>query len=206
MPPGIQDNAFTPPQVAAVTGLPLPAVQKAIEHKLIQPRRVREGRVVRRLLAKWQLLYLALEARGLSSLPLATRRQVARAVEQDPGIDAMAISDGGVILVQFKSARRDVDRGLRRLADARRMVESDPEIMRRTAVYKGTRIPVQSVADMLSQGASIEEILEGYPSLTREKIELAPMYVRAFPHKGRPAARPWARRKPRRTSRQRLTT
>jgi hypothetical protein len=114
MPPAIQDNAYTSPQVAAVTGLPLPAVQKAIEHKLIQPGRVREGRVVRRLLAKWQLVYLAMEARGLSSLPLATRRQVARAVEQDPGIDAMATSEGGVVVIQFKSARRDVDKGLRR--------------------------------------------------------------------------------------------
>ncbi len=204
MPPATQDNAYTSPQVAAVTGLPLPAVQKAIEHKLIQPRRVREGRVVRRLLAKWQLVYLAMEARGLSSLPLATRRQVARAVEQDPGIDAMATSEGGVVVIQFKSARRDVDKGLRRLSDARRMVESDPEVMRGTPVYKGTRIPVQSVADMLSQGASVEEILEGYPSLTREKIELAPMYVAAFPRKGRPAMRPWARREPRRTTRQRL--
>jgi uncharacterized protein (DUF433 family) len=205
MPPEVQDNAYTSPQVAAVTGLPLPAVQKAIEHKLIQPRRVREGRVVRRLLAKWQLVYLAMEARGLSSLPLATRRHVARAVERDPGIDVIAISEGSVVLIQCKFARRDVDKGLRRLADASRMVESDPEVLRGTVVYKGTRIPVQLVADMLSQGASVEEILDGYPSLTREKIELAPMYVKAFPHKGRPARRPWARREPGRSSRQRLT-
>lgn len=192
MPPGTQDNAYTSPQVAAVTGLPLPAVQKAIEHKLIQPRRVREGRVARRLLAKWQLVYLAMEARGLSSLPLATRRQIARAVEQDPEIDSMLISEGSVVVIQCKSARTQVNKGLRRLSDASCMVESDPEVMRGTAVYKGTRIPVQLVADMLSQGASVEEILDGYPSLTREKIELAPMYVTAFPRKGRPAIRPWA--------------
>jgi len=161
---------------------------------------------VRRLLAKWQLVYPAMEARRLSSLPLATRRQVARAVEQDPGIDAMAISEGSVVVIQCKSARREVNKGLRRLSDASRMAESDPEVMGGTAVYKGTRIPVRLVADMLAQRASVEEILDCYPSLTREKIELATIYVTAFPRKGRPAIRPRARREPRRTTRQRLTS
>jgi uncharacterized protein (DUF433 family) len=162
--------------------------------------------LVRRLLSRSHLVYLRLEAKGLRSLPLATRRLVARAIERDPGIDAMSISEGSAIIVQCKSARNDVDAGLRQLAEAKRMVESDPEIMRGTVVYKGTRIPVQSVADMLSQGATIEEILQGYPALTREKVELAPMYVKAFPRRGRPTIRPWARRAPRRSSKQRLTT
>src|ERR1035438_6217912 len=122
---GPQNNAYTPAQVSAVTGLGLPAVQKAIEYKLIRPMRVREGRVVRRMLSKSQVLYLRMEARGLRSLPLATRRQVARAVERNPGIDTMALSEGSVVVIQFKSARKEVDAGLRRLTEAMRMVESD---------------------------------------------------------------------------------
>lgn len=78
------------------------------------------------------------------------------------------------------------------------MVETNAEIMGGTPVYKGTRIPVQLIADMIAQGATVDEILEGYPALTRQKIELAPMYVGAFRRKGRPAARPWAKRAPRR--------
>ena len=202
---GLQNSAYTPAQVSAVTGLGLSAVQKAIEYKLIRPRRVREGRVVRRMLSKSQVLYLQMEARGLKSLPLATRREVARAVERNPGIDAMTLSEG-VILIQFKSARKEVDAGIRRLTEAMRMVESDPEIMRGAPVYKGTRIPVQSIADMLSHGATVEEILEGYPALTLKKVELASKYVKAFPLRGRPALRPWARRGPRRISEQRLAS
>ena len=56
-------------------------------------------------------------------------------------------------------------------------------------------------ADMLSQGAKPQEILDGYPSLNREKVELAPLYVQAFPRRGRPACRPWAKRKPIRATR-----
>jgi hypothetical protein len=46
------------------------------------------------------------------------------------------------------------------------------------------------------QGTKIEEILEGYPALNREKVELAPLYVQAFPRRGRPANRPWAKKRP----------
>jgi uncharacterized protein (DUF433 family) len=181
-------------------------VHKAIEYNLIRPRQVREGHFVRRLLSKSQAVYLRMEATGLRSLPLAARRQVARAVEQNPEIDAMTISEGGVISVQCKSARKEVRTGLRRLSEATRMVESDPEIMRGAPVYRGTRIPVHAIADMLSQGATVAEILEGYPALTREKVELAPMYVKAFPRSGRPVTRPWAKRPPRRMSEQRLAS
>jgi uncharacterized protein (DUF433 family) len=206
MTPAIQNDAYTPSQVSAVTGLPLPAVHKAIEYKLIRPKLVREGHSAQRLLSKSHALYLRMEAKGLRSLPLAERRQVARAIEQDPGIDAMFISKGSVIFVQCKSARKEVETGLRRLAEATRMVESDPETMRGAPVYRGTRIPVHAIAEMLSQGAPVEEILEGYPALTREKIELAPMYVKAFPRRGRPAARPWAKRPARRRSERRIAS
>ncbi len=204
--PQIRIDAYTPSQVSAVTGLPLPAVHKAIEHKLIRPRRVRQGRAVQRLLTRAQVLYLAVEAKGLRSLPLATRRLVARAVERNPAMEAMRISEGGIVLIELKAARKEVERALRRLAEAERMVVSDPEVMQGAPVYRGTRIPVHAIADMLSQGARVDEILEGYPALTREKIELAPLYVKAYPRRGRPAARPWAHRASGRVTGQRLAS
>ena len=89
----------------------------------------------------------------------------------------------------------------KRLERAENMIVSDPETMRGTPVYRGARIPVKLIAEMLSQGATCEAILEGYPALDREKIELAPVYIQAFPRRGRPAVRPWAKRKPIRTTR-----
>ena len=200
------NSAFTPSQVSAVTGLPLPAVHKAIEYKLIRAKRVCEGHSVQRLLSRSQAVYLRLEAKGLRSLPLAARRRVARAVERDPGIDALFLSEGSAILVQCKSARKEVETGFRRLSEAARMVVSDPDLMRGAPVYRGTRIPVHAFADMLAQGATITEILDGYPALTRENVELAPMYAKAFPKKGRPAMRPWAKRSPRRVTERRLAS
>ena len=80
---------------------------------------------------------------------------------------------------------------LEQLARMEEMVVSNPEIMRGTPVFEATRVPVDLVADMLAQGATAEEILEGYPTLSKEKIVIAPLYMRAFPRRGRPSRRPW---------------
>jgi len=185
-----QRNPYTPAQAAAVTGLSLPAVHKAIEYRLIRPKVVREGRSLYRLLSKPQVLYLQLEANGLRCLPLATRRQIARAIEQAPTADMVPVSPGGALVVEIKAARERVEDALRRLVQAERMIVSDPDVMKGTPVYRGTRIPVHAIAGMLAQGATLQEILEGYPALTREAVELALVYAKAFPRRGRPPARP----------------
>jgi uncharacterized protein (DUF433 family) len=204
MPHATHNGFYAPAQVAAVTGLPLAAVHKALEHKLIRPKVVHEGGSPRRKLSRAQAIFLRLEAKGLKSLPLPERRRIAQAIERDPETDGMCLSGGSVVLIECKAARRDVDAALRRLASAERMVHADPEILRGAPVYKGTRIPVHSIAEMLAQGSPVEQILEGYPALTREKVELAPLYAKAFPRRGRPVVRPWAKRPPRRISRRPL--
>ncbi len=61
------------------------------------------------------------------------------------------------------------------------MVQSDPEIMAGAPVFRGTRVPVYLIADMIEQGTPIDEILDGYPSLTREMVEYAEIYAIAYP-------------------------
>jgi uncharacterized protein (DUF433 family) len=196
-------NSYTPAQASAVTKLPLKAVQKLIEVRLIRSRRIRSGRETQRLLTSEQLVYLRLEAEGVRLLPLATRREVARTVVSRPDVSSIAVAGGSALVIEVERARREVTQELEKLRKVQEMVVSDPEIMRGTPVFKGTRIPVDLVAEMTTQGASVEEILEGYPALNRAQVELAPLYVTAFPRRGRPAQRPWAKRKPVRVTRQR---
>jgi uncharacterized protein (DUF433 family) len=47
---------------------------------------------------------------------------------------------------------------------------SDPEILGGTTVFKGTRVPVQSLFDHLKAGDSIEDFLEGFPSVKRSQV------------------------------------
>jgi uncharacterized protein (DUF433 family) len=194
---------YTPAQASAVAHLPLPAVHKLIERRVIRPRRLRTGSSIQRMLSRGQVLYLRLEAEGVRLLPLAARRAIARKIESSPEVDALVLTEGSAVVIQVKSVRLELDLDLNKLERAENMIVSGSEIMRGTPVYRGTRIPVELIADLLSQGAKPEEILEGYPALDREKVELAPLYVQAFPHRGRPASRIWAKRKPIRKTRHR---
>ncbi|MBI2628971.1 DUF433 domain-containing protein [Candidatus Pacearchaeota archaeon] len=49
----------------------------------------------------------------------------------------------------------------------------DSEICHGKPVFKGTRIMVYLVLEMLEEGASINDIFEAYPSLTKEHIKAA---------------------------------
>ena len=50
------------------------------------------------------------------------------------------------------------------------VIESDPEIQGGTPVFRGTRVPVQSLFDHLEAGDSIESFLEGFRSVKREQV------------------------------------
>jgi uncharacterized protein (DUF433 family) len=147
------------------------------------------------LLTEEQLIYLQLEAEGLRLLPVGTRREIADTIQRSPKTDVLAVGNRTVLFVACKSARRKVQRQLKQFAHIETMVISDPEIMRGTPVFRGTRIPVDLVAHMLAQGATAEEILEGYPTLNQEKIAAATLYMRAFPRRGRPSRRLWQGKK-----------
>src|SRR6267154_2173507 len=109
-------EGYTPAQASALTGLPLAAVHKAIDGRLIRPRTSRSGATVRRLLTKEQLIYLQLEAEGLRLLPVGTRREIADSIQRSPNTDVLAVGNGTAIFVEFKSARRKVESQLKQLA------------------------------------------------------------------------------------------
>jgi uncharacterized protein (DUF433 family) len=46
----------------------------------------------------------------------------------------------------------------------------DPEVMSGTPVFCGTRVPVQTLIEYLEAGDSIDEFLEGFPTVTREQV------------------------------------
>ena len=49
----------------------------------------------------------------------------------------------------------------------------DPEIMIGKPVFKGTRIPVYIILDLIGDGVSKEEITRIYPNLTEKDINAA---------------------------------
>jgi uncharacterized protein (DUF433 family) len=50
------------------------------------------------------------------------------------------------------------------------VVSHDPKVLGGEPVFAGTRVPVKSLFGHLEAGDSIEEFLEGFPSVRREQV------------------------------------
>ena len=56
-------------------------------------------------------------------------------------------------------------------------IDSRPEVMLGKPVIKSTRIPVELIVRKLGEGASVEDLLDGYPTLKKEDIQAALIYA-----------------------------
>lgn len=56
-------------------------------------------------------------------------------------------------------------------------IEINPKVLLGKPVIRGTRIPVELVVRKLSEGASQQDLLDGYPRLTVADIQAALRYA-----------------------------
>jgi uncharacterized protein (DUF433 family) len=57
-----------------------------------------------------------------------------------------------------------------KMPDLSAIFHSDPDILGGIPVFVGTRVPVQSLFEHLKSGDSIDDFLEGFPSVRRDQI------------------------------------
>jgi uncharacterized protein (DUF433 family) len=50
------------------------------------------------------------------------------------------------------------------------LITSSADIMGGTPVFAGTRVPVQTLLDYLEAGETIDDFLEGFPTVAREQV------------------------------------
>jgi uncharacterized protein (DUF433 family) len=50
------------------------------------------------------------------------------------------------------------------------LISRDSGVMGGTPVFAGTRVPVQTLLDYLEGGDSIDDFLEGFPSVSRAQV------------------------------------
>lgn len=54
------------------------------------------------------------------------------------------------------------------MSSATSVIVKDPQILHGAPVFRGTRVPVRALFDSLEAGETLEEFLQGFPSVTRE--------------------------------------
>ncbi|OGK76391.1 MAG: hypothetical protein A2X53_02470 [Candidatus Rokubacteria bacterium GWA2_70_23] len=50
------------------------------------------------------------------------------------------------------------------------LVTSSPDVLGGTPVFAGTRVPVQTLVEYLEGGETIDDFLEGFPTVRREQV------------------------------------
>ena len=180
-----QNVLITANEAASITGVPLRQVHRIIDAGLL------DGAVKRRdharLLTPKALVGLKLAHETADVLTLQSRREVVATLIRRP---RQAVIRTDVIAVDARPAARAVRAGLSQLSKARGIVSSAPGVLGGTPVFKGTRIPVHEVADMLANGDRPAAIIKAFPQLDAELVRLAPIYALAYPARGRPRAKP----------------
>lgn len=68
------------------------------------------------------------------------------------------------------------------MTDWRKLLLADPQICGGQLCARGTRVLVTNILDSLAEGASREEILASYPTLSSEHIDAALAYAAELAH------------------------
>ena len=50
------------------------------------------------------------------------------------------------------------------------VINIDPDILGGTPVFRGTRVPIETLFDHLESGITIDAFLDDFPSVTREQV------------------------------------
>jgi uncharacterized protein (DUF433 family) len=178
-------------EAAAIAELPLRDVHRVIDEEILPAEFVRPAGP-RTLLATGLPLIafyfgtakrLTADERQGVIVKLAKKLKGARRGEWR--LRAWTVTDDYLTIDAGPFVRR-AEEGLDRLAAARDLVTSSPDVLGGASVVRGTRIPVYDVAASLAAGLPMERILAAYPSLSAEQAELCRLYARANPPRGRP--------------------
>ena len=175
---------FTPAEAALLSRLSLKAVNNAIDKKTVVARRTRAGR----LLDEPAVVYLSLERRLAGDTTPEFRRRLFAEIVAAPKRRVVSV---GALKVDVSESRREVIERVKQLRRAERLVTVNPETMGGNPVFRGTRVPVHQVAELLAKGETVERLREDYPRVSEEMIRLSPIYAAAHPLRGRPRKQPW---------------
>jgi uncharacterized protein (DUF433 family) len=183
---------FSPAEIGAVARVPVKAVYKVIEQRLPA------GFVVRRnrqpLLTRWAALCVVIDREIPKHVPVAVRKDVYAQIKSARRSRVIK-SRHGILdyVVDVGSAADKMDADIASYRRAMKLIVEDPGVQGGAATFKGTRILVHHIADLVSQGATDAELREDYPRLTRDMIAAAAIYAKSHPRRGRPRKPPWRR-------------
>jgi uncharacterized protein (DUF433 family) len=191
MPRTIADNPMlTRREAAELVRVPLGALDKAIEQKVVTAHRRQAGTWIR----SEDVGVVVLLQRTPFPLPVTVKRKIKRWVRETEPYrvehdSELAISDA--LIVRWPAELTKMVQAAESYARLRdQWIETDPNIKGGEPVIRGTRISVRAIAQRLDHGDTTEILAEDYPQVPAEAFLTAYTYARSHPRRGRPV-KPW---------------
>ena len=183
-------ETYSAAEISAVTGASVRAVYKAMGERL--PRGLSVQRDRQHYLTRWGAVCFIIDREMPKDVPVAVRRRLYTIIAERQSA-ASVQHDRGILsyVVNVKAVADRVDGDLARYREAMGLIVEDAAIQGGAATFRGTRILVHQIADLVAQGADEAELSEDYPRLTPAMLAAAPIYARAHPRRGRPRAHAW---------------
>ncbi|WP_234627254.1 DUF433 domain-containing protein [Allorhizobium ampelinum] len=176
-----QIQNFTLSEAGYVLGRTPAMLNKAVDTGVIYARQKKVGNMVQRLLGPAELRFLRLADELDKDLTPAGRRRLYGALRKLPD-DAHKLQLGRLEL-DLAQIDTDLKDRMAKLEAVRGRIESTGA--RGEAVVRGTAISAHLIA-ALARDEGIDVVLADFPSMTRDQVEAAVEYAKAYPKRGRP--------------------
>lgn len=189
--------ALTTSEAAYIVQQTTAQVEKAIEAGPIKAtvRKASRTSAPRRTLQFFDVVYLVAMAELKNDFTPKARAKFYAALKKSTTVRAGTRAGGRVPLhfrpnVSFGQLKVDVTKYARlvkgRMRDLERLSNKVEFRSDHEPLIEGTSIEVHRIAALLTGGASVDRVLDDYPSLTREQVVFAEEYARTRPKRGRP--------------------
>jgi uncharacterized protein (DUF433 family) len=186
---------LTTSEAAIAAGVTVAKINRMIDKRILPKMlyKTSQNRTVRKDACLWIAFYFETEDVLTAAARVKAMRSGLAHNHSWTELRHCKFEESRTVQVLLSSIWEDVDRRLSQLRKAQEIVVEDPEILSGTPVIRGTRIPVHDVASLVDAGTPLQELLEIYPTLTQSQFELASIYAKANPQRGRPRRRHFPR-------------
>lgn len=190
MPRTTANPMLTRREAVEIAHVPLGALDKAIEQKIVTVHRRSE----RSWLASEDVGVVALLQKMVLPLPVTIKRKIRRWVRETEPYrteNGSELQLGDALVVRWSpevSATVHAAESYARLRE--QWIETDHSIKGGEPVIRGTRIGVRAIAQRIEHGDTVQTLTEDYPHVPAEAFQTAYTYAKAHPRRGRPT-RPW---------------
>lgn len=170
-------------EIAEISGVSINAVNKALEQRVAKARRQR-GRT---LLAADEAAALALLSELPIGLSIKLKREVRNwIVKRNPASPEEFELSHALRVAMTENAADVAKRAFDYVRMRDKYVEVDPRKIGGTPVIRGTRIPVRTLALLIEGGESRKALKEDYPHIPEEAYDVAVLWAKGNPRRGRP--------------------